>query len=201
MKIKKLIKEREKFLLKNKTEIENWLNNNNIKKYIIHDNFDVSVIENNITIRDNTIEFLPINFVGKIKYFSIYMTKLKILTGCPEEVDVFRCTHCHELSTLEGCPKKVKYFSISNCNNLSSLFGMPGKFEEFNCSHCYNLKKISLKFPKEFSELVLDHTNKKLEKFVNELITLLYIRNNGRFFRKDDLLFDLIKKNSKFLEQ
>jgi hypothetical protein len=148
-----------------KVRIENWLEEHNITKYSINDDYTIDV-KGSVNLRGYEEKKLPdyIQF-GKItEYFYIYKCpKLETLEGCPKEVGKtfdcsqcpkleslegapkevgggFYCYKCPKLETLEGCPKEVGWdFWCDNCSNLKSLEGCPKKVGKgFYCNNCGN---------------------------------------------------------------
>jgi hypothetical protein len=114
-----------------KVRIENWLEEHNITKYSINDDYTIDV-KGSVNLRGYEEKKLPdyIQF-GKItEYFYIYCCpKLETLEGCPKEVGWdFYCYKCPKLESLKGCPKEVGWdFWCNNCSNLKSLEGCPKK--------------------------------------------------------------------------
>jgi len=109
-------------MLKNKQEIENWLNEMGVRNFTINDDLTVDV-NGNVDISYKYLTEIPVQF-NKIKgVFDCGGNKnLKSLKGCPQiGVTIFLCYEC-DLRILEGAPKEingvVKRLSTNWCNRF-----------------------------------------------------------------------------------
>lgn len=133
--------------LKTKEEIENWLEDNFVKDYIINDDLTVDINSGTIRFAHKKIEYLPFQFGFINGNFNISNNKLKTLKGSPLEVKGdFNCSN-NNLTSLEFCPKSIdKIFYCSN-NKLTSLEFCPSFLEGL---YCFNNNITSLKgYPSE----------------------------------------------------
>lgn len=110
-------------LLRDKKEIEKWLNHMGIKHYnLVPDKkygFVVNV-NDSVDLRAKELNALPVKFNSIMGSFYISYNKLTSLTGCPETVlGWFDCQH-NELTSLKGAPHTVEDFICSK-NKLTSL--------------------------------------------------------------------------------
>ena len=107
-------------MYKTREEVEDWLNEMEIKNYVINDDLTVDV-NNNVNISHKNLEEIPVKFGIIIGDFNCHDNKLTSLEGCPQIVNSgFNCSK-NNLTNLEGCPQIVNSsFNCSN-NNLKSL--------------------------------------------------------------------------------
>ena len=93
--------------MRSESEIEKWLKENSINKYIIFDNLEVSV-HGNVNLNGKlNIKQLPIKFKEVDGYFDISNNELTSLEGSPALVTKdFNCSH-NKLESLKGAPTKV----------------------------------------------------------------------------------------------
>jgi hypothetical protein len=92
-----------------KALIKQWLDNYNVRNYVINDDFTIDVIGYvNLSEKqlDSVPDYIKFNKVGG--YFDCSYNKLTSLEFCPNEVgESFFCND-NDLTSLNGCPKKVR---------------------------------------------------------------------------------------------
>lgn len=122
-------------MLKNKNEMEIWLNTYKIKNYVINEDLTVDV-NGDVYLCWEKLDEIPIQFGLVQGNFICHRNNLKSLKGSPKKVGGhFNCAW-NRLSSLEGCPVEVG--GIFNCSNnlLTSLNGSPENIKEvFDCSN------------------------------------------------------------------
>ena len=115
-------------MLKTKTQIEQWLNKNGVRFFIINDDLTVDV-NGYVDISNNNLVEIPIQF-GIVKGdFYCGSNRLTSLKGSPYEVTgSFHCA-ANRLTNLDCCPKIIK--ENLNCvqNPLISLRGFNSQLE------------------------------------------------------------------------
>ena len=152
-------------LLKKKEEIENWLNQYNIKNYkliedqeygyIVNVNDHVNLYGNNlisIDVKFNEIKGnfdCSVNLLRSLKgspkivngNFFCYVNELTNLKGGPEKVTgYFDCSENY-LKTLEGAPKIIQLSFDCNFNQLKTLEYFPQVLKSISCS-CNKLTSL-----------------------------------------------------------
>ena len=104
--------------------IEKWLEEMNIKNYIINNDMTIDV-NDCVELRDRNIVLLPeyIKF-NRVGEFQIRRNKLTSLRGSPDYVSGFFVCDYNQLTSLKYSPKQCGSFSCS-ANLLTSLEGCP----------------------------------------------------------------------------
>lgn len=111
--------------LKTKEEIKSWLDDMNIKDYVIHADLTVDV-NANVALAAKGLTHFPIQF-GVIKGdFYCSHNQLVSLKGCPKIVESFTCND-NQLTSLEFSPEMVNDSMDCFNNQLTTLMGMPQK--------------------------------------------------------------------------
>jgi len=113
-------------MLKNKQEIEDWLNEMEIKNFIINDDLTVDV-DDDVNISKENLTEIPVQFNKINGYFNCSGNKnLKSLKGCPQiGITNFHCYRC-DLRDLKGVPKEIDgRFNCGGNEKLKSLKGCP----------------------------------------------------------------------------
>ena len=98
-------------LLKEKQEIEDWLDKYNIFDYelIPDDKYGYVVnVNQNINLNGNKLKIIDVKFNKVYGWFNCSYNKLTSLKGCPEMVDGHFWCNNNELKSLKGCPKIIK---------------------------------------------------------------------------------------------
>lgn len=115
-------------LLKNKNDIENWLEVNRIKSYYLIENSQYGFVVNvndNIDLSYSSLCKIEVKFNNVKGSFWLSHNKLMSLEGCPEEIlGEFHCDN-NLLTTLLNGPKRVKESYCAHSNQLVSLEGAP----------------------------------------------------------------------------
>jgi len=150
-------------MLKNKQEIENWLNKMKIENFIINNDLTVDV-DGDVDISDKKLIEIPVQFNEIKGWFSCSDNKiLQSLKGCPQiGITYFWCNRC-DLRDLKGAPKEIKGdFSCRSNKNLKSLKGCPQiGITYFICEKC-DLENLE-GAPKEIKGKFYCEDNKKLK--------------------------------------
>jgi len=150
-------------MLKNKQEIENWLNEMKIRNFIINDDLTINV-NNKVDISNKNLTEIPVQFNKINGYFDCSGNEnLTSLKGCPQiGITYFRCRNCN-LENLKGAPKEIK--GVFNCRDnkkLKSLKGCPQiGIIDFICRDC-DLRDLEGP-PKEIKDWFDCSGNKKLQ--------------------------------------
>lgn len=181
-------------MLKTYEEIDSWLQQNQIKNYIINHDLTVNVFTDVLLL--NEIKNIPVQFGVVHGSFICCRIGLTSLKGCPQKVlGTFDCSY-NPLKSLKYGPNEVKKsYNCDNCQ-LTSFTGCPVKIEgDF---YCYNNKIKSFKNSPEYIKGSFRVHNNKCNSFkyfpaqVRGFITL-----NGNYLNKD-MLIDF---NSVFLDE
>ena len=125
-------------LLREKKEIEDWLNKYEIKYYKLIEDKDYGYIVNvnaDVYLCNQDLVEIKIKFNKVTGYFDCSENLLTSLKGCPEIVDGNFYYNYNKLKTLKGCPEIVGIFNCSY-NRLESLEGCPQIInKDFYCNH------------------------------------------------------------------
>ncbi|MCW3498648.1 hypothetical protein [Burkholderia cenocepacia] len=109
--------------LQTKEDIKQWLDEMNIKKYVIHDDMTVRV-NGNVDLRDRNLSSLPVQFESVHGDFYINDNQLVSLAGSPSYVEgSFICSD-NRLKSLNGGPQEVEGSFFADGNRLKSLEGL-----------------------------------------------------------------------------
>ena len=115
-------------LLREKKEIEDWLNHYNIQNYVLIENQKygyVVDVYNCVELSYKRLKNIKVKFNKVEKWFDCSNNELESLEGCPNIVrKAFYC-HSNLLKTLEGCPEVVGENFNCSYNELTSLEGCP----------------------------------------------------------------------------
>ena len=139
-------------------EVENWLNEMGIKKYVIHENLTVDV-NTNVYIKQKFKMFnLPIQFNTIKGSFVVIKNNLTTLKGFPHTVNGnFSCAG-NNLISLEYAPYNVSGNFLCDSNKLTSLNCPIEIGGTFDCS--YNLLTDLLNGPEVVKSNYICHNNK-----------------------------------------
>lgn len=132
---------------KTKSQTEAWLNEMNIKNYVIHPNLIVDVNET-VTITQLRSGFIPIQFGTVNGDFIASNLGLKSLKGSPTSTYKVIINDNH-LTSLQYCPKECSVI-IANNNYLTSLKYAPEKLigaSFFKNNQLINLEDIPNRCP------------------------------------------------------
>ena len=158
-------------LLRNKIEIENWLNQYGITNYELIPDEKYGYVVNVLGYVDligKNLESIEVKFNIIDGNLNCSENKLEDLNWCPEIVYGNVNFYNNKLKDLKNAPKIIKgFFSVSS-NEVVSLIGCP---EIINSDfYCYGNKLTSLKgFPKKIKgELFLNDNNLSIEE-MNEI--------------------------------
>jgi len=147
-------------ILKNKQEIEDWLNTLEIENFTVNNDLTVDV-DDNVDISDKNLTEIPVQFNKINGWFNCSGNKeLKSLKGCPQiGITDFLCRDC-DLRDLKGVPKEIKgRFECGDNEKLNSLKGCP----QIGVTYfwCYNCDLRDLEgAPKEIEDNFDCHGNK-----------------------------------------
>lgn len=94
-------------ILKNKQDIEKWLQKNHIRNYTIRENLIVDV-DSDVGLYNIGLSSIPIQFGIVNGYFECSHNNLYSLKGCPREVNGDACFNHNCLISLEYCPTFIK---------------------------------------------------------------------------------------------
>jgi len=134
-------------ILKDRTEITEWLHKMKIYSYYINNGIVSS--KDSVNIQNKGLEYIPVQF-GKIYgTFNCSFNNLKTLAGCPCWIrDDFRANNNLELSNLIGGPEETgSHYMVHECG-LTSLKGGAKKVgNNFDILHN---KLKSLKYSPEY---------------------------------------------------
>jgi len=182
-------------MLKNKQEIENWLNEIEIENFTINNDLTVDV-DGDVDLSSEGLTEIPVQFnkingwfdcngneklkslkgcpqIGVI-HFHCYNCDLRDLEGVPKEIDGwFECGENEKLKSLKGCPQiGVTNFYCNKCD-LRDLEGVPKEIEDwFNCEDNKNLKSPKYAPKSEeylWSKSIPELKYKLYEKLINEI--------------------------------
>lgn len=173
-----------------KIDIKNWLDENHVENYTIHDDLTVDAISVNLSQKNLT--FLPVQFNVVNSTFDISNNQLTNLKGSPHTALSFFCQD-NFLVSLEGAPQWVpKEFDCSYNTKLMSLKYAPQKVGQFICDACsiQNLKHFNCEFQK-FSHDSLGY--KKITELREEYLP------NGKILLDYETFLAICEKNK--LEQ
>ena len=124
--------------------IKSWLDEMNVKNYIINDNLTIDV-KGDVNLYDRDLIKLPdyIKFNKVECWFNCSENQLTSLEGCPNYTGLsFTCSN-NQLTSLEGCPTYVGTDFSCSYNNLNSLKCCP--YYVGTDFWCYNNKKLFTK--------------------------------------------------------
>ena len=149
-------------MLKNKTDIKNWLNKCKVKNYTINDDFTVDV-EGGVNLDYKKLTHIPVQFGSVTGSFYCMHNQLITLEGCPHIVGGdFSCSR-NKLTNLLGSPKTVSGNFSCYENTLNTLQGGP-RYVKANF-YCFKNPIIDLNdFHCEFSGTFY-HTGSIIEDF------------------------------------
>ena len=126
-------------LLKNKLEIEEWLNKNHVHSYeLIEDDEYGYVVNVNSFVKLNhkKLKSIDVKFNIVKGWFDCSYNELTSLEGSPKKVTGSFMCHKNEIFSLKGGPKEVGGSFIILHNNITSLEFSPSVVkEDFICSH------------------------------------------------------------------
>ena len=186
-------------LLRNKKEIEEWLNKYHIKNYelIADDKYGYVVnVDSNVDLTGDDLKSIDVKFNIIKGYFDCSCNRLQSLVGCPEIVNgTFYCYY-NNLKSLDGCPKLVKGNLWCNNNELNmeglkylinseikdNYINLNGnkelvEFQEMN--NVEEIKKILTIYQEKAGLMkILEVTNKSVESTDKSVENLDLIINN-----------------------
>ena len=118
----------EGFKAQRREMIEKWLNEHEVERYIINDDFTIDV-SGDVDLSVIDLEEFPeyIQFGVVRGNFNCSSNNLISLRGCPREVRKSFDCRWNKLTSLEGAPMKVKWYFDCSYNELTSLKGAPEK--------------------------------------------------------------------------
>lgn len=164
-----------------KEDIINWLNEYEIKNYIINE--DLTVDAEIVSLYDKNLKDIPVKFNKVLKFYcsNNYLTNLN---NMPNECYLIDFSH-NNINDISQIPKKVVEIHANNNNiqDISPLKNISNKVKVINLTK-NNITQIS-SLP-EFkninyndNHLYLSHNNiTSLENIPNKLFANLYINNN-----------------------
>ena len=129
-----------------KSKIEAWLNEHNIKDYIIND--DLTIDYHPEVLRGSKDKFYMVNLknynetelpdyiqFGEVGgTFLISHSPITSLRGFPKKCLRLGLCSCRKITSLKGCPDVVEDIDVSYCSDLTSLEGLPEKITgSFTC--------------------------------------------------------------------
>lgn len=116
------------YKMTHKDDIAQWLNDMDIKHYIIHNNLKVDV-EHNVNLSRKNLNFIPVQF-GQVKgFFDCSFNQLRSLDGAPLLVGSHYSCHTNKLLDLEGVPEVIhgNFYCLDNLiRSLSPLKEIKG---------------------------------------------------------------------------
>ncbi len=164
MNLQTILNENQQFFT-DRDKIEQWLQTQDIVRYVINDDFTVDV-NGGVDLSYKSFEQLPVKFNKVSGNFTVSDGLLTTLAGCPQFVGRnFNCSHS-KITSLEGGPQVVD--GIYNCNStpLETLKGSPTSAHEFFCG---GTKLTSLEFaPKQLGVLSVSKTEIKSYRNVHK---------------------------------
>lgn len=110
--------------LTTKEQVFNWLNQMNIKGFIIHNDLTVDV-HNYVDISNKKLKFLPVQFGIILGDFNCSQNQLKSLQGSPKEVYGYLDCHENRLTNFNFLPSKITGSILAYKNKIKSLEGLP----------------------------------------------------------------------------
>lgn len=128
-------------MFNNRADIEKWLEDNEVSRYIINDDLSVD-IDGSFALTNSDITELPVQF-NSIKS-SLYLNnnKLTTLKGCPKYLGGHFIISYNNLTSLEYCPEIIKGTFDCRNNKLKSLeYGPKYVGKDYVCAH-NNLKSL-----------------------------------------------------------
>lgn len=164
-------------MLKTYEEIDSWLKQNKIEKYIINNDLTINVFSD-VYIHNN-MQKIPVQFNIINGNFSCKNIGLTSLKGCPKKIiGKFDCSY-NPLKSLKHGPEEVKQsYHCDNCQ-LTSFVGCPTKIE--SDFYCYNNQIKSFKDSPEYIKGSFKaHNNKfnSFKHFPNNIIGFITLNNN-----------------------
>ena len=201
--IEKEEKSDKNLLLRNKADIENWLDNYNITHYkLIADNkygYVVNVI-GNVSLSNKNLKNIEVKFNIIQGNFDCSCNFLTSLEGCPNKVmDSFYC-YGNQLKTLEGGPNYVE--NVYNCYN-NELLSLKGVADTVYKLLCYNNKLTidGIILPKNFDyiDASLNCNLEKLQEKTNETEfkdLLLLMKKTVEIKEEKENLLNIINKEN-----
>ena len=128
-------------LLKEKKEIEAWLNEYRIINYKLVPNEEYGYVVNvngDVILSYKYIDEIKVKFNEIKGNFLIDNNELNSLEGCPEIVNGDFFCNCNKLTSLKYSPKTVKSYYDCCFNSLTSLEGCPSIiYNSLNCNFNY----------------------------------------------------------------
>lgn len=182
----------------NKDDIIKFLNDNNIKDYVISEDLIVDV-NGDVKLRCNelltNLRRIPIKFGYVSGEFDCSNNNLTTLENCPHTVKKFDCSE-NSLINLKHCPLNITLNFYANNNKLSTLIDFPKSITnlstlDFSCNNIYNIDDIN---HLEVSYLRLHYNNLNyIQNFPNVTYELRIEKNK---LHHDTILkiIDLIEK-------
>lgn len=126
--------------LKSKKEIKDWLDEMEVKNYIINEDSTVDV-KSGVILSHKKLNIIPIKFNNVEGSFWCNSNNLQSLIGCPTIMGGELYCSDNQLITLYGCPNSV--ISLNCCNNnLTSLHDCPNIIKK--TLYCIENKLTSL---------------------------------------------------------
>lgn len=111
-------------LYKNPKKIKAWLDQHNVKKYILvpDEQYGFMVnVEDSVLMAGLKIKKIKVKFHEVKGRFDVEANELQTLKGCPEIVNGhFDCSH-NELKDLKYCPQIIKGDFLCYSNHLNSI--------------------------------------------------------------------------------
>lgn len=117
-------------------EIEEWLDENNVRNYTINKDYSVNV-DGNVNLEKLDLEEIPVEFNEVTGLFSCADNKLITLKNCPKKVGKTFYCYNNKLTSLQGCPIEIGEHMDCSSNLLESLEFAP-KFVKNNFICGYN---------------------------------------------------------------
>jgi len=115
--------------------IKKWLNEHNVKNYIINQDCEVDV-NGEVCLYGMGLTEIPVKFNRVDGTFNCANNKLTTLEGCPNIINGYFNCGFNNLKSLKGCPRELNGDVFMGFNQLSSLKGCPSIINGFlNCSH------------------------------------------------------------------
>ena len=180
-------------LLKEKKEIEAWLNEYRIINYKLVPNEEYGYVVNvngDVILSYKYIDEIKVKFNEIKGNFLIDNNELNSLEGCPEIVNGDFFCNCNKLTSLKYSPKTVKSYYDCCFNSLTSLEGCPSIiYNSLNCNFNYlvSLKGcpeiINNNFYCSYNYLIIEELKYLPKEVKNNIIN---IKNN---FELNDLQY------------
>lgn len=124
-------------MIDNAAEIGQWLQDNNITKYLINEDLSVDVNQT-VVLTNSDLKELPVQFNSIQGALYLNNNKLITLKGCPKKVNSHFIIEHNELVSLEHCPEIIGGHFECHYNKLESLkHGPKSVGRNYVCSHNY----------------------------------------------------------------